>query len=109
MKHLVLIFSNPKDGEEAEFNRWYEDIHLDEILATTGWEGAQRFKLMDQRWAESAHNYLALYEIEADNPDDIISKLEETRSKRQQSSSFNKETAAIWVFSQIGPRHKKTT
>ena len=42
MKHLVLIFSNPKDGEETEFNRWYEDIHLDEILATTGWEGAQR-------------------------------------------------------------------
>ncbi len=107
MKHLVLIFSNPTKGEEAEFNRWYEDLHLDEILATTDWEGAQRFKLTDEQWAKSAHNYLALYEVEADDPDDILGKLNETRSKRQQSTAFNKETAAIWVFSQIGPRHEK--
>ena len=107
MKHLVLIFSNPTEGEEEEFNRWYEDLHLDEILATTDLESAQRFKLTDQQWAKSAHNYLALYEIEADGPEDILSKLNATRSQRQQSTAFDKETAAIWVFSEIGPRHER--
>ena len=34
-KQLVLVSSEPTEGEE-EFNRYYENLHLDEVLETTG-------------------------------------------------------------------------
>ena len=105
--NLVLVLSNPIEGQEEEFDRWYEDVHLDEILATTNWQSAQRFKLVDEQWVKSAHDYLALYEVEADDSQDALRKLNATRSERQQSAAFNKETAAVWVFSEAGPKHEK--
>ncbi|MCE2510411.1 MAG: hypothetical protein J4G10_05475 [Alphaproteobacteria bacterium] len=107
MKHLLLVLSNPTEGQEKEFNRWYDELHLDEMLATTKCTSAQRFKLTDDQWTKSAHNYLAVYEVEADDPKDVLRDLNETRSQRQQSPALNKETAAVWLFSEIGPKHEK--
>lgn len=106
MKHLVLVFSNPVKGQEDEYDRWYEDVHLGEMLATTGWQGAQRFALADEMWNACPHGYLAVYEAEADDPKSVLPHLNATRAKRQQNAAFDKKTAAVWVFSEIGPEHK---
>ena len=42
-KQIVLVLTEPTEGEENEFNRYYEDQHLGEVLETTGWKSAQRF------------------------------------------------------------------
>jgi len=107
MKHLVLVLSNPIKGQEEEFNRWYEGLHLDEVLATTNWKSAQRFVLKDQLWNKSAHNYLAMYEVEADDPKDVLRQLNATRTERQQSTSIDIDKTAVWVFSETGPKHEK--
>jgi hypothetical protein len=39
-KQLVLVLSEPTKGNESEFNQYYEDLHLDEVLQTTGWKTA---------------------------------------------------------------------
>ncbi|MGV0033664.1 MAG: hypothetical protein ACNYPE_01430 [Candidatus Azotimanducaceae bacterium WSBS_2022_MAG_OTU7] len=36
-KQLVLVLSEPTEGNEEAFNRYYKDRHLDEALQTTGW------------------------------------------------------------------------
>lgn len=48
MKHLCVVLTEPTDGKAAELGDYYENVHLDEVLATTGWETAQRFRLTDQ-------------------------------------------------------------
>ena len=35
-KQLVLVLSEPTEGAAEEFNRYYENLHLDEVLETTG-------------------------------------------------------------------------
>lgn len=65
---ILLVFSNPTDGREEEFNRWYSEHHLDEILAIEGFKKAQRFELADAKMTRDTpaapYRYLALYEIE---------------------------------------------
>ena len=47
-RYLVLVLTEPTEGNLDRFNDYYENIHLDEVMATTGWSSAQRFKLVDE-------------------------------------------------------------
>jgi hypothetical protein len=105
MKHIVAVLTEPTEGKEDEFNDYYENLHLDEVLATTGWKSAQRFVLTDQIGQKCPLPYLALYEVEADDATEIIPTMDETRPQRQQSDALNRRTAAAWVFSETGPKH----
>jgi hypothetical protein len=103
--YLVVVLSNPTEGNEDEFNDWYERVHLDEVLQTAGFRSAQRFRLEGQRGHESSHGYLALYETEGESADEVIDRLNSTRGQRQQSRSIDNRGAALWVFSPTGERH----
>ncbi len=105
MKHLVLVLTEPVAGRDDEFNAYYEGIHLDEVLQTTGWVAAQRFKLVDQAGPRAPHQHLAIYEVEGDEGEDVLKKLNATRPQRQQSDALNRKTASAWVFAENGPRH----
>jgi hypothetical protein len=107
MKHLIAVLAESTPGKEDEFDDYYENLHLDEVLTTTGWDTAQRFMLADQAGQECPHRHLALYEVEADSADDIVKTLNETRPQRQQSAALNRKTAALWVFSEAGPVHTR--
>ena len=102
---LVMVMSNPRNGREEEFNDWYENTHLDEVLATTSFTWAQRFELAESKGARSVHRYLALYETEAESAEAVIADLEARRDEREQSTSINRRDAALWVFSPTGERH----
>lgn len=91
---------------EDEFNAWYEQTHLREVLATTNFASAERFVLDDARGPASAHKYLALYETEGESAEAVIADLEARRDERQQSASINRRDAALWVFSPTGERHE---
>lgn len=62
-----LVFSNPADGKDEEYNRWYDAVHLPDVLATPGVVAAQRFDVHQPGPARSPkHRYLTVYEIEGD-------------------------------------------
>ncbi len=103
--YLVVVMTNPREGREEEYLDHYENTHLDEVLATTPFRSAQLFKLEAQRGAEAAHDYLAMYETEADSAEEVIEQLEARRDEREQSKAINRRDAAMWVFSPNGERH----
>ena len=107
MKHLVLVLTEPTEGRVAEYNDYYENRHLDDVLATTDWISAQRFKLTDQQGMPCPLPYLAVYEVEADDASGVLNTLNATRGERLQSAALNKRTAGVWVFSPTGPKHER--
>jgi hypothetical protein len=69
---LMVVGSNPTSPEaEAEFNRWYLEDHLDDVLAVAGFNSARRYTLSPVRpmadTEPSPFGYLAVYEVEADD------------------------------------------
>lgn len=104
-KHLVLVLTEPRDGQTEEFDRYYEDEHIDDVLRTTGWTRGQRFKLTDQVGATCPLPYLALYEAWDEDAAGVLKTLSDTRDQRAQSSALNKRTAGVWVFDETGPEH----
>jgi hypothetical protein len=68
----MVVGSNPVAPErEAEFNRWYVEEHLDDVLAVAGFTAARRYTLSPVRpmadTEPSPYGYLAVYEVEADD------------------------------------------
>ena len=104
-KQIILVLTEPTEGNEDEFNRYYEDVHLDEVIKTTGWTLAQRFKLVDEAGRTCPLPYLAYYETTSNDSATAIEVLNESRGKREQSDSLNRRTAGVWVFEATGKEH----
>jgi hypothetical protein len=80
-KYTFVVLSNPTTpGQEAEYNEWYNKIHIPDVLNVPGFVAAQRFRLADAQFADGApaHRYLALYEIDTD---DIKGSLKELQKR----------------------------
>jgi len=71
-KHLFFAFTAPVAGREDEFNSWYNETHLDDVLQVDGMIAAQRFEVSPQFGTpDILPGYLAIYEVEIadDNPE----------------------------------------
>ena len=101
---LALILTEPTEGQEDAYNDYYENLHLDEVLATTNLKTAQRFKLAAQAGETCPLPYLAVYETEAENVEEVLDNLNATRGQRQQSEALNRSTGRIWVFEATGAK-----
>ena len=68
-KHLFVVFTNAVEGKEDEFNDWYTNTHLPDLVDVPGCEAAQRFELSHTQRMEAPHpwKYMSIYEIDNDN------------------------------------------
>jgi len=67
-KQILVVVSNPTPGQEDEYNRWYSEQHLPDVLRVPGFVAAQRFKLTMDSANSLPGPYLAIYEMESDEP-----------------------------------------
>lgn len=89
-KFTWLVLTNCDPAHEKEFNAWYDDVHLKDLLRIPGVVGAKRSRLAGAQMTMvegglklcgpedigAKHRYLACYYIETD---DIAAVLEEIR------------------------------
>lgn len=70
MKFIYLVLTNPTPGHEDEFNHWYTDRHVPDVLRVPGVVSAQRFRRTAQQRGSGPQpwQYLALYECDAAEP-----------------------------------------
>lgn len=76
-RYVFAVHSNPVPGREDEYNEWYSQKHLDDVLELPGVVSARRLTLADQqvRSGPFAHRYFALYEIETDDLQAFIDEM----------------------------------
>jgi hypothetical protein len=64
----MVVLTNPVAGREDEYNDWYDNQHLDEVLQVPGFVRARRFVNDDPMATKPPEfKYLAIYEIESDD------------------------------------------
>ena len=88
-KYLLFAFSDCKDPErEQEFNDWYDNMHVPDMLEVEGMISATRWKSADNKENER-RKYLALYELETDSLEDFDNKVRERGMKTLEQGRFS--------------------
>ena len=69
-KFVQVVFSNPVAGKEDEFNEWYDNVHIPELLTVPGMLSATRYALHDaaiyhvEGGVVPEHKYMCVYEMD---------------------------------------------
>lgn len=67
-KYVFVVYTEPFEGRDDEYNDWYDNQHVADVEALEGVISARRFKLAEMDPPQDGHPpYLALYEIETDD------------------------------------------
>jgi hypothetical protein len=104
--HLLVVLSNAQDGADEQFNRWYTETHLGDILTLPGYSAAQRFKLSETQLSgdDLPYRYLAIYEVDAD---DVASAAESLRSNTGSmviDPALDRARTVAWFYTPITER-----
>jgi hypothetical protein len=91
--YRLLVLSNPVEGREDEYNDWYTDRHLGDIVSLDGFVAAQRFRFVRPRrpGQEPEYRYLAIYEVEEGKLDAAHAALVEASADREQAHLENRQ------------------
>ncbi len=101
MSTLFMVKSDAVDGREDEYNTWYNEVHLPEVLQIEGFQAARRFALNEHQVQKGqTHAYLAIYEIDTDNAAATLQNLQQA-SWLNMSDAINHNTVDISVFSAV--------
>jgi len=74
--YTLVVFTNPVEGREDDYNEWYDNQHLGDVIAAAGFDRAERLRLTDIAPSPDAqHRYLALYQVETDDPESVFKGL----------------------------------
>jgi hypothetical protein len=76
-RYLLFAFSDCKDpAREKEFNDWYDNIHVPDMLQVHGMISATRWMSAESREGQQ-RRYLAMYELETDDLEKFNSAVRE--------------------------------
>jgi hypothetical protein len=62
-KGVLVAQSAPATDRDEQYNTWYDDVHMVEVLKLAGFTSARRFRKV----LGGGLPYLAIYEVEADD------------------------------------------
>lgn len=106
-RQYYLMLTNATYGQDEQFNAWYSDVHLEDVLKVPGFVAAQRFRLIDSPALKSyPYRYLAIYEIQGRPPEEALGDLNARAGAGQMIVSPALDTSALYasVFHVQGAR-----
>jgi hypothetical protein len=82
-KGILVVQSGPADPSRLdEYNDWYTNTHIPDMLAGPGFIAARRYRRLEETdTPDGIPPYLAIYELEAD---DLTAPLAARRERRAQ-------------------------
>ena len=97
----MVVETNAVPGRDAEFNSWYQEIHLPEVLAAPGFKSARRYRRVDEG---GAHTYLAIYEITAASAEAANAALTAAAPAMRMSDALDLAGVRMTMFEATGER-----
>ena len=94
--HVLVVRAGVPEEIETEWNRWYDTVHLPEILACPGFRAGRRYCTGS---SAAGRFYLALYDI--DGPHALDSA--EFKARRGWGPFAGKVKFETKMFSQLSP------
>lgn len=102
----LLVFSNPFTGRDDEYNDWYDNRHVHDVVAVEGVRWARRYDLVEEPMTNTtSHRYLAIYEFDGDLTR-IAAEFAARRADGRMpvTDSFDRSTTVSSVWVPRGPK-----
>ncbi|MGD9365094.1 MAG: hypothetical protein PVH87_05315 [Desulfobacteraceae bacterium] len=100
-KWLLIVESNCTDPDrDADFNEWYNNIHLPDMLELPAVVRVDRYENINPGDGEA--KYIALYEIESD---DIHKTIDDTAKHIQSKASQGRMSDLLQATRRIRAQH----
>lgn len=107
-KHVFVVMTNATGNRDAEFNKWYDNQHIPDVLRIPGIVAAQRFKISGAQLGDgtSQWKYLALYELDTDDPGASLKELQARigTPAMVMSDTLDMDSIGAFMFTPIGER-----
>jgi hypothetical protein len=107
MRHYkFLVFTKPIDGREQEYDDWYQNIHLQDLVAVPGFKSAQRFRLKKTYQkplrGDEPFDHLAIYDIETDDLDGVLAGMKRLSGKVVISDALDLPASSALFYEEYG-------
>lgn len=102
--YTYVVYSNPVAGREDEYNDWYTNRHLADVVAVQGFVSAQRFRIVDSTAGVSPpQRYMALYTMRTDDPDGLLLRLQQLveSGAMEMSEAFSQDGLVTLLYQPI--------
>lgn len=108
-EYILVVLTNSVAGRDDEFNSWYDDQHIGDLLGLPGLVAARRYRLAEEQFDSttfptSPYRYLATYEIETDDPRSVMDALEKTRTTLPMTDAMAASPMGSWLFEPLSGR-----
>ncbi|NML87629.1 hypothetical protein HHL26_00905 [Sphingobium sp. TB-6] len=74
-RYRLIAFTDPVAGGDQDYNDWYNKVHLADVVAIPGFMSAQRFVLKAATAGEIRNRYVAIYDMETDDPMAVMAEV----------------------------------
>jgi hypothetical protein len=105
-RYWLIAHSNPAESREDEYNDWYWNRHLEDLLSLPGVVSGKRFQVAPAQFgnAPQPFKYLAVYELEADDPQRFIQDMTaKAASGRMSPSTALAPGASLVIWQLLSP------
>lgn len=101
-KYVMVVQSNAVQGRDDDYNNWYDTIHFQDICDIPGVKSGRRFDATPVMMGPTGQPYLSIFEIEADDPADIMAELGKRSADgtMRQTDALDQTSFAVWFYKQ---------
>ncbi len=99
-RYIMIAQSKAKEGRNDEYNHWYDNIHLAEVCEIPGVISGRRFEAVPTSVGAPGLRHLAIYDIEADDPNTVIAELQRRSADGKLSicDALDTDSAVLWLY-----------
>jgi hypothetical protein len=103
-KHVMVVQSRAKPGREAEYNHWYDTIHIPDVCAVPGVKSGRRYEATPIHVGVPGLPILAIYELEVDNPASVMAEIGKRAAEGtiRRTDALDAEASVMWFYSACG-------
>jgi hypothetical protein len=103
--YYQLVFTKPVPGREKEYNKWYDEQHIPDVVAVPGFVNAQRLAVsevqVNPKNTEIMFPYLVMYDILTDDVASVIDAFKQLSPTMVMSPAFGPSEG--YTYKAIGP------
>lgn len=104
-KAQYVVLTSAHSGQQEDFERWYDECHLDDVVSVEGVYSATRYRLHQHVAGLDAPTWcsLAIYDIDAEDPEAVIARISAQAGTPEMptSDAMNRETLVRMLATKV--------